>query len=90
MFLILRCRNGVTTVKDWYGVPKCAETLNLVDLYDDFICDLYDQASLKVDHPKIVCAFVGRNELELTQVSPDITVSQTVGFLGNFIAFNYY
>ncbi|KAH3702992.1 hypothetical protein DPMN_078020 [Dreissena polymorpha] len=58
MFLILRCRNGVTTVKDLYGVLKCAETLTFADLYDEFICGSYDQAPwLKVDHPKIVCAF---------------------------------
>ena len=89
MFFILRCRNCVTTVKDWYGVSKCAETLTLADLYDELICGSYDQApSLKVDHPKIVCALVGGNKLELTQVSPDVTVSQVVGCLGNFIDFS--
>ena len=76
-------------MKDRYGVSKCAETLTLADLNDEFICGSYDQApSLKVDHPKIVCAFVGQYKLELTQVSPDVTVSQTVGCQGNFIDFS--
>ena len=89
MFLILRCRSGVTTEKDWYGVSKCAETLTLADLYDELICGSYDQApSLKVDHQKIICAFIGQNKLQLTQVSPDVTVSQAVGCLGNFIDFS--
>ncbi|KAH3798362.1 hypothetical protein DPMN_151961 [Dreissena polymorpha] len=84
MFLILRCKNGATTVKDWYGVSKCAETLTRADVYDEFICGSYDQApSLEVDHQKIVCAFVIRNNLELTQVSLDVTGSQAVGCLEN-------
>ncbi|KAH3778653.1 hypothetical protein DPMN_180123 [Dreissena polymorpha] len=58
------------------GVQTCR------NLYDEFICGSYDQApSLKVDHPKMVCAFGGKNKLELTQVSHegDVTIFTKLG-----------
>ncbi|KAH3868979.1 hypothetical protein DPMN_032134 [Dreissena polymorpha] len=35
MFLILRCRNGVTTVKDWYGVSKYIIGTNLLTKFHE-------------------------------------------------------
>ena len=67
MFIILRCRNGVTTIKDWYGVSKCVENSTFADLYNDFIGGTFDKKpSLKADFPNIVHAFVGKNKTELS------------------------
>lgn len=89
MFIILRCRNGVTTIKDWYGVSKCVENSTFADLYNDFIGGTFDKKpSLKADFPNIVHAFVGKNKTELTHIAPDVLVGQAVGCLGNFIDFS--